>query len=62
MNNNVKILEDYQIEYLRDESRRVESADTISFPKTQNEVIKRVQPTYMKIGHILEYVNCPPVK
>ncbi|HZK70383.1 MAG TPA: FAD-binding oxidoreductase [Clostridia bacterium] len=42
MNNNIKILEDYQIEYLRDESRRVGSANTISFPKTQSEVVNIV--------------------
>ena len=42
MDNNIKILEDYQIEYLRDESRRVGSANTISFPKTQSEVVNIV--------------------
>lgn len=42
MNNNIKILEDYQTEYLRDESRRTGSADTISFPKTQSEVVNIV--------------------
>jgi len=38
-NDNIRVLEDYQIEYLRDESRRVGSASTISFPKTHSEVV-----------------------